>query len=426
MLVFPDRYPKLCEVAERTALVDTHEHLQEERDRLALGDRLDFAYLFSAYLLADLISAGMNPDDAKEMCADNLDQDEKWRRVAPFWQRVRHTGYGRAIALTIEEIYGIADLNQHTYRDVSAAMQAQNQPGIHHQLIGEKSGVESYILHNVGDESTVWRQKTDPELCHQVLAVNCFVREVLPLDDFAAHTGIRANSWEAFQAIMEWYFERHGSEAVAIKNNCPYWRSLRFDDPPLELAAAAFDKAYVRSEKLEPDELKLLQDAAFHFCLRQAARDDLAVQIHTGYLGGNNNLDFDHIRPTDLINLFVQYPHLRFDLFHIGYPFQGEIAALAKNFPNVYIDMCWAWIIDPYASMRALQTFVGTVPINKIFGFGGDVFMADGVYGHARMARWGTARALAQMIDNGYLDDSDAAKIAQMILHDNAQEFFGL
>jgi len=426
MLIFPDRYHRLCEVARHTPLIDTHEHLQEERDRLAMGDELDFAYLFSAYLLADLISAGMDPDDAKEMCAGNLDQDEKWRRVAPFWQRVRHTGYGRAIALTIKEVYGIGELDQHTYRDVSAAMRAQNRPGIHRSLIGEKAGVENYILHHVGDTSTVWRKGTDPELCHQVLAINCFLRDELPLDDFALHTGIKADSWEAFEGIMEWYFERHGSEAVAIKNNCPYWRSLKFDDPPLELAAAAFDKAYVRDQKLEPDELKILQDRAFHFCLRRAKDHDLPVQIHTGYLAGNRNLVFEHIRPGDLTNLFVQYPGVRFDLFHIGYPYQGEIAALAKNFPNVYIDMCWVWIIGPYASMQALQTFVGSVPANKIFGFGGDVFMADGVYGHSRMARWGTAWALAKMIDQGYLDDSDAATIARMILYDNAREFFAL
>lgn len=426
MLIFPDRYPRLCETAEQTPLIDTHEHLQEERDRLALGDRLDFACLFRAYLLADLVSAGMSRSDAEEMTADNLDQDEKWLRVAPFWDRARHGGYGRAIALTIREVYGIPDLNRDTYRDVTAAMRAQNRPGVHRRLIREKAGVSWYVLHHVGDAGTVYREGIDPAICRRVLGVNCFLRDSLPLDDFAARTGIRADSWEAFQAVMDWYFERYAADAVAIKNNCPYWRGLRFDDPPPERAAAAFEKRYVHGQALEPGELKALQDAAFHFCLRRAATHDLPVQIHTGYLAGNRNLDTDRIRPSDLTNLFVQYPHVRFDLFHIGYPYQGEIAALAKNFPNVHVDLCWAWIIDPYATRRALQTFIATVPVNKIFGFGGDVFTADGVYGHARIARWGTAWALARMIDQGYLGEGDAATIARMILHDNAREFFDL
>ncbi len=426
MLIFPERHHRLCEAAVQTPLIDTHEHLHEERDRLALGDGLDFAYLFRSYVVHDLVSAGMKQGDADEMALDNLDQDEKWRRVAPFWDRIRHTGYGRSIALTIAEIYGIADLDQNSYRDVTTLMREQNQPGIHRWLIGEKAGVERYILHHVGDAGTVWRRGADSGLGRQVLAVNCFFKDSLPLDDFEAHTGIRADCWEAFQGVMTWYFDRYGKQAVAIKNNCSYWRDLRFDNPTPQQVAAAFEKGYVRAQTLEPGELKALQDGAFHFCLGQAERHGLPVQIHTGYLAGNNNLDFNRIRPKDLTNLFLQYPQIRFDLFHIGYPFQGEVAALAKNFANVYINLCWAWIIDPHATGEALKTFISSVPLNKIFGFGGDVFMADGVYGHARMARWGTAWALAEMIERGYVDDEEAARIARMILYDNAREFFAL
>ncbi len=52
--------------------------------------------------------------------------------------------------------------------------------------------------------------------------------------------------------------------------------------------------------------------------------------------------------------------------------------------------------------------------------------MADGIYGHARMARWGVAWALAEMIDEGYLGEDDAVALARLILHDNARAFFRL
>ncbi|MCD6290401.1 MAG: amidohydrolase family protein [Anaerolineae bacterium] len=426
MFDLPNRYPKLREAVARTPLVDTHEHLQEESDRLALGDHLDFAHLFQAYLLADLASAGMPVDEIESLSAEEVSQDEKWRRVAPFWEWARHTGYGRAISLTIQEVYGIARLDATTYREVTAAMRAHNQPGVHQWLIREKAGVAWYVLHDVEEKGDVYRDEIDLRMCRQALAVNRFLEDPLPLDRFAARTGIRADSWEAFLATIDWYFERYGEEAVAIKNNCPYWRSLYFEDVPPERAASAFEKRYKRGQPLEPGELKALQDATFHHCLRRAAEHDLPVQIHTGYLAGNRNLDLNRIRPSLLTNLFVQYPDVRFDLFHTGYPYQGEIASLAKNFPNVYVDLCWAWIVDPYATRRALQTFLGTVPANKIFAFGGDVRMADGVYGHARIARWGIAWALTEMIDEGYLGQDDAAAIAEMLLYDNARTFFGL
>jgi len=146
----PDRYPQLREAVEKTALIDTHEHLQRESERLALGDTLDFAYLFHSYLLADLVSAGMLPDDAEEMLLSNLSQDEKWQQVAPFWNYVRCTGYGQAIALTIREVYGVPDLNEHTYQDVTAAIRAHNRPGMQRWLIKEHAGGSEMYLAQFG------------------------------------------------------------------------------------------------------------------------------------------------------------------------------------------------------------------------------------------------------------------------------------
>jgi predicted TIM-barrel fold metal-dependent hydrolase len=135
-------------------------------------------------------------------------------------------------------------------------------------------------------------------------------------------------------------------------------------------------------------------------------------------------MDVGHIRPTGLTSLFVQYPEARFDLFHIGYPYQEEVLALAKHFANVYVDMCWAWIIDPGASRRFLKQFVTAVPANKLFAFGGDYVVAEPVYGHLRIARDGIARALTELVDESYLTTSEAIAVGHRILRENALEVF--
>ena len=135
-------------------------------------------------------------------------------------------------------------------------------------------------------------------------------------------------------------------------------------------------------------------------------------------------MDLRHVEPARLTNLFVQYPAARFDLFHIGYPYQEEVLALAKHFSNVYVDMCWVWIIDPQASGRFLKQFVTAVPANKLFAFGGDYEVAEPVYGHLRIARDGIARALGELVDDGYLGSSEALTIARRILRENAMEVF--
>ena len=74
---------------------------------------------------------------------------------------------------------------------------------------------------------------------------------------------------------------------------------------------------------------------------------------------------------------------------------------LAKNFPNVHLDMCWAHIVSPNASVLALQEWIDTVPLNKISAFGGDYLFVDGVYGHQHLARADVVRALAAKVEEG-------------------------
>ncbi|MCY1719450.1 amidohydrolase family protein [Prolixibacteraceae bacterium Z1-6] len=60
---------------------------------------------------------------------------------------------------------------------------------------------------------------------------------------------------------------------------------------------------------------------------------------------------------------------MKFILFHGAYPFGGELASLAKNFRNVYIDLCWLYIISPTYSRRYLHEWLETIPANKIIAF---------------------------------------------------------
>jgi predicted TIM-barrel fold metal-dependent hydrolase len=126
-----------------------------------------------------------------------------------------------------------------------------------------------------------------------------------------------------------------------------------------------------------------------HFVCCLADDNRLVYQIHTGILDGqdgNGNIIYDS-NPVLLSNLFLEYRNVRFDIFHMGYPYIMELSVLAKNFRNVFIDMCWGYIISPEAARRALVEWLDTVPTNKISAFGGDYAFVDGVYGHQYLAR---------------------------------------
>jgi predicted TIM-barrel fold metal-dependent hydrolase len=122
----------------------------------------------------------------------------------------------------------------------------------------------------------------------------------------------------------------------------------------------------------------------------------------------------------------IEYGEARFDLFHAGYPYQGEVAALGKNFPNVYIDLCWVYVISPWVARQTLHEWIETVPANKILAFGGDYIFVEGAYAHARLARQNVATVLAEKVKASYLTEDEARSLAYKLLRENAIRFFRL
>ena len=197
---------------------------------------------------------------------------------------------------------------------------------------------------------------------------------------------------------------------------------MDFDD-----AEAAFRKALEERNRRCSGRNKSLfipetvQDYVMHHILSAANERGLFIQFHTGLLEGNRGM-LSNSNPELLENLFLKYPGVKFDLFHIGYPYTGVTAALAKTYPNVYIDMCWAHIISPVSARNALSDFLDAVPYNKIMCFGGDYVIVDAIYGHLMIARENIARVLEGKIRDRTLTVSQAITIAERILHENPEE----
>jgi predicted TIM-barrel fold metal-dependent hydrolase len=209
-----------------------------------------------------------------------------------------------------------------------------------------------------------------------------------------------------------------------------YVRSLSYDRHPRADAERAFNEFLAAVLLAEGDTLgaipgKPMQDFTMHWLLAEANRRGWVWQVHTGILEGTGN-QLPNSDPLRLSSLFLEYPDVRFDLFHIGYPWQQQVSALAKMFPNVFIDMCWAHIISPTASINALCEWVDSVPLNKISAFGGDYCFVDGVYGHQLMARHNVSVSLARKVDEGVMDVDEAKEAARMLFVDNPRNLFGL
>jgi len=413
--------PEIKEKVDTIRVIDTHEHLYEEQERL--NKPIDFIDLFDQYACYDLQSAGMPAADWERCLQPDTPAEEKWQLFEPFYFAARNTAYLKATEIAMRDLYGINKLDAQSCHQLTERMRQRNQPGILKWVLQDKCGIERSHVTSLNDP--FFRTQTDDSILQQDLCVQYLLAWPLPLEDLEQDTGVTINHFKDYAQAIDTLFERFGPLAVAIKQQSTYWRVQKFDQVSDGAAEGAFERAMLRPLRATDADRKLLQDWSLHRCLRLAIEYDLPIKMHTGYRNGINTMDLNHCRARDLVNLFFDYPRGRFDLFHMGYPYQEEVLALAKQFSNVYVDLCWAWIMDPQASSRFLKQFLTAVPANKLFGFGGDYWMAEPIYGHLELARNGIARALSEMVEEQYFSLEQALNIAQRILRNNALEVFG-
>ena len=100
------------------AVVDTHEHLPSCESATASPADFLSTYL-THYISSDLLSAGLAPEDLARARDTALPPATRWALVAPYWERCRLTGYGRALDIAAELLYGIHGI----YSDTVEALQ---------------------------------------------------------------------------------------------------------------------------------------------------------------------------------------------------------------------------------------------------------------------------------------------------------------
>jgi predicted TIM-barrel fold metal-dependent hydrolase len=162
----------------------------------------------------------------------------------------------------------------------------------------------------------------------------------------------------------------------------------------------------------------------FHWIIQKSVEHKLPIQIHTGYLAGNGNT-LENGKPVKLNNLFLSYPEAKFVLFHGGYPWTGEYAALGKMFPNVFLDLVWLPQISRQEAVHALDEMLDAVPYNKFF-WGGDCAFIEESTGSLEFGKEVVAEVLAKRIQRGLLTRDVAEEMIQSVFRQNAIQVFKL
>lgn len=427
-------YEEILDYIIGLEIIDTHEHLpaferSRDRDTDVLGE-----YLLH-YFNRDLISAGLPEDEMPTLVSPAVDVLEKWRIVEPYWEMCRYTGYGQSLEFAAKGVYDIGRIDAETILELNErflkGLQARHFRKVLKDLCKIKVSVLDIVPGGVDDVC----DEPDREFFVKTNRIDRLVypkthEDILFLERrHGKHIASFTDYLDACAATMEFF----ASQSCILKCALAYERSLRFERTSWREAEEAFLSLFQPSyyDRIALPENRPLcagiafQDYVMHHLLDIAQEKKMALQIHTGIQEGNGNL-LRNSNPTLLNNLFLDYPGIKFDVFHIGYPYQRELGVLAKWFPNVWVDMCWSHIISPVAARHALDEWLEMVPFNKILGFGGDYLFVDGVYGHLRIARDNIALTLAGRVDSGFMGMEEAKLVASSLLCANPAHVYGL
>jgi hypothetical protein len=424
------------------ALVDTHEHLLPEDhwsgDNAKLIERMKEAGqsewgddrpdilqdLFMNYASSDLEVAGAGRDAIQRLFDPAAgDIESRFAGIRTEWDATRYTGYGEAVRLIARQVYGLDSITPEGLETAQRKLEELRQPGERLRLLSEVARLD-----HVQIDDFEWACKPDesgPDFFLHDLSWANFANGDLKTEQIHQETGIELATLDDLREALAAIFQRYAPCAIAVKAQHAYRRTLRWQERPDEAAARALAVVLAGGEVEEATRL-VLGDWCWARGVELAIEHNLPFKLHTGHHAGTGQMPIDWVRAGNLCPLLARYPEARFVLMHTAYPYSDELVSVAKHYPNVWVDLCWAWSIDPFSSADFVRRFLHAVPINKLFGFGGDTFWPTAAIAYSIQARRGLQRALEAEIVAGDLTEPEAITIARRLMRDNQYACFDI
>ena len=412
---------KILKEIENIKVIDAHEHLVPEKRRIS--KKLDIFALFSHYTKGDLMRAGMSEDKYNSLFNQDIPLEERWKKFYPYWEKIKYTSYSRSVLYTMEKFYGVDDLNEKNYREISEKVQERNKKGIYREVLRDTCNIEKALTQCALTDV----DKEKDKILIPVMPITYIEMEI---------------DYESFKNPLDWmrkYLKTEKIESIDefLENMKAYFKKIK-EEGAVGVKMVSYPERYPQERpyrKKAEEDFKVVKkggklpkiNSLFPFLMDKlisfAIEENFVIAVHTGYWG-----DFRDLNPLHLIPVLERHPEGKFDVYHFGYPWIRETIMLGKGFSNVYLNFCWLHIISQKAAKEALDEVIETVPWNKIIGFGGDYLSeaVEKVYGHLKMAKEDIAEVIGKRIETGYMKYQEGIEFIRNILHTNPARLYNL
>jgi predicted TIM-barrel fold metal-dependent hydrolase len=410
---------ELLEAMQGIRTIDCHSHTALKSEYYKSGPRNLFN-LMSYYEREINAATGKG---SGQLYAGVESDAERWERLKPVIERTRNVSYWRHNVVVYRELFDLEDedVADSNWEKLNETIKRKtSDPGWYHHVTVDVCRLATQV------RNIPWFEDWEPEYFTAVLRME----SALQLHDKGTRESLEKHLGRSFdslksikQGLADLVEEYKNRGSVGIKLAHAYGRTLASENVPEDIAANVFAKA-LGGGSLSPGEVKQLQDHIIFFLAGLAGEMDLVFQIHTGVQGNWGVIP--NSDPLLLIPLIHANRSTRFDLFHAGYPYSREIGMLGKHAPNVWLNMCWMYVITMEGSRQSLSEWIDLVPGDRILGFGSDVGWPEFIYGHLVMARSCIADVLAQKVERDFLSREVALDLVRKMLRDNAISLYGL
>jgi predicted TIM-barrel fold metal-dependent hydrolase len=410
---------ELLEAMQQIRTIDCHSHTTLKSGYYRSGQRNLFN-LMSYYEREINAATGKG---SGQLYAGAESDAQRWERLKPVVERTRNVSYWRHNVVVYRELFDLEDedVTDSNWGELNETIKRKTaDPNWYHHVTVDVCRLATQV------RNIPWFEDWEPEYFTAVLRME----SALQLHDKGTRESLEKHLNRSFdslksikQGLADLVEEYKNRDSVGIKLAHAYGRTLASENVPEDVAANVFAKA-LGGGSLSSGEVKQLQDHIIFFLAGLAGEMDLVFQIHTGVQGNWGVIP--NSDPLLLIPLIHANRSTRFDLFHAGYPYSREIGMLGKHAPNVWLNMCWMYVITMEGSRQSLSEWIDLVPGDRILGFGSDVGWPEFIYGHLVMARSCIADVLAQKVERDLLSREVALDLVKKMLRDNAISLYGL
>lgn len=428
-------YRRLKAYIDGLHVIDCHEHTAGHLCAPSYTEPV--ASLIQGYIQSDLITAGANESEMELLNNQKITTEDKWDTFARLWSRTEHTAYAKVTKKILADTYGEKEVTLQAMQRIRNRLLNLRDSKIYYGIL-DKAKIRCRLVNiffSNSDEDIAnikkfmegsYKLSSYDRALIPLPMFHLFIRSRQSIERIAKLAATNITKMEDYlQACFSVFKKMKDAGAVGMKDQSAYERTLMFDNPSRTEAENIFNKL-IAGRQVGWPESKPFDDYLFQRFMEMAAELNLPVQIHTGHMAGIRN-EISKTNAVHLTPLFDLHRKVQFDIFHGNWPYAGELLFLAKNYPNVHINLCWTYIIDPVYAENLLYESLSTVPHSKIHGFGGDYWdTPEYSASHLSIAKEVIASALTKAINSGWLDFGQASQAAADWLFNNPNRFFNL